>query len=637
MLFIDDREYTHFELALPEGNQRVAIDDHLPPGFDPYSRRYFNRDVLEITDENHSCIRLIHSAVRTAEYLAGILFLEDGKTYGRDLKKRPMYRCIPDDKRIPVFLVPYEPRAVGFSKRMMNKYVLFRFESWTAEQDHPRAKLVETLGDVDQLDAFYSYQMYRRSLHVCMKAFFRRAQEAMRTSSSSWDEDILKHHGELIENFTQKKKNPRIFTIDNARTTDFDDALSISPSGSVVSVYVANVVFFLDKFDLWTAMTRRVATVYLPDKRRPMMPSILTEERFSLKEKTNRFCVEFRFEMSTSDDDDDDDADKEIGIRGMTIHHVYARISKNYRYSEPELWKDPQYQQLFGLTSTLDRNVRQPQDVVSFWMIKVNTWTAQFLRSSPLHRRGIFRAVQYTPGARLQDIPEDLDEDSRRVVMGWNYSSGKYVFVDDSVPAQNDKTDDRDMEDNGAAAGAAAAANHDMLGADGYVHITSPIRRLVDLLNQIVLLWPYCLQSDESANARSFFQDWVAEMTYINITMRTIKHVESDCELLRRCVSQPELCDREYEGILFDPVPVPVPASASDAVVSYMVYIPEIRLMTRYKTSADPNIDAAEDASTSLTFYDGPLGQKIFARGRFRLFLFLDRQSLLQKIRIVLI
>ena len=77
---------------------------------------------------------------------------------------------------------------------------------------------------------------------------------------------------------------------------------------------------------------------------------------------------------------------------------------------------------------------------------------------------------------------------------------------------------------------------HDLLDLDAYVHITSPIRRLVDLLNILVLqdalgLFPF------TAKSGAFYKKWTNEtaLTYINETMRSIRRVQNDCALLARC------------------------------------------------------------------------------------------------------
>ena len=51
------------------------------------------------------------------------LVLTGNKIYGK-YKHKFFYRCIPDDKRLPDFLVPYKVH-IKFRKHQDNKYVIF--------------------------------------------------------------------------------------------------------------------------------------------------------------------------------------------------------------------------------------------------------------------------------------------------------------------------------------------------------------------------------------------------------------------------------------------------------------------------------------------------------------------------------
>ena len=55
----------------------------------------------------------------------GYKLLEDNKTYGNHNGK-PLYRCIPDDRRLPCFLIPHKHK-IGFNKNFKNKYIVFKF------------------------------------------------------------------------------------------------------------------------------------------------------------------------------------------------------------------------------------------------------------------------------------------------------------------------------------------------------------------------------------------------------------------------------------------------------------------------------------------------------------------------------
>ena len=87
-----------------------------------------------------------------------------------DIKTNKMlYKCIPDDIRIPIFLVPYEIKQMGFSKVFNNLYVTIRYKQW--DDKHPHATLSQTIGSVDVLDNFYEYQLYCKSLNTSIQKF----------------------------------------------------------------------------------------------------------------------------------------------------------------------------------------------------------------------------------------------------------------------------------------------------------------------------------------------------------------------------------------------------------------------------------------------------------------------------------
>jgi len=111
---------------------------------------------------------------------------------------------------LPAFLIPYEVR-LGFSKDVSNKFVVFRYDKWT--QKHAEGILVETLGDVTVLEAFYEYQLYCKSLHDSITRLTQDARAALNRSP-------LTHHLAQIRskyNY-QETEEGYIFSIDPVNT-----------------------------------------------------------------------------------------------------------------------------------------------------------------------------------------------------------------------------------------------------------------------------------------------------------------------------------------------------------------------------------------------------------------------------------
>jgi hypothetical protein len=74
---------------------------------------------------------------------------------------------------------------------------------------------------------------------------------------------------------------------------------------------------------------------------------------------------------------------------------------------------------------------------------------------------GIFRSTSLNNSNKII-IPDHLPDDVSKFIKIWNSFSGQYINI---IKSKETK--------------------HEILEMDAYIHITSPIRRLVDLLNMI--------------------------------------------------------------------------------------------------------------------------------------------------------
>ena len=153
--------------------------------------------------------------------------------------------------------------------------------------------------------------------------------------------------------------------------------------------------------------------------------------------------------------------------------------------------------------------------------------------------------------------------------------------------------------------------NHDMLELDAYVHATSPIRRLVDLLISLDLQKVEKL-SVLSKDSETFYDKWTSDekIEYINKTMRSIRKVQNDCSLLNLCENNKEMLEKTYTGFIFDKI------ERNDKLYQYMVYIPELKMVNRFTSRYDM------------------INNKNY---EFKIFIFIDEIRLKQKIRLELI
>jgi exoribonuclease R len=563
-IIIHDRTYTSWSLSEDDSFHELVIDN---PLFHPAKQKLFTKDVF-LYESDTNTVSIKFSQIRSKIPIAGILLLSQNKTFGRTKnKKRLLYKCIPDDSKLPAFLVPYE-LTVGFSKTQTNKYVLFQFDNW--EDQHPHGTLTQVLGDVDHLETFYEYQLHCKSLHISLSTFTNSAREKLReTSEQEYIQRILENPAFNIED---RRHEGGIFSIDPENSLDFDDAFSIvsNEDGTYkISVYIANVYFWLETLGLWKSFSNRVATIYLPDRKRPMLPTVLSDSLCSLQEGVPRFAFVMDILINSSGE-----------IMDVSYKNAAIIVSKNYRYEEHSLlYENPDYTLLFDMTKMMDTNVKDSHDVVSYWMIKMNSICGKYMVSREM---GIFRKTH-----KLHDIDEcaeipNISESAQRTIRMWNNISGQYV-----------------------AYGSEMNLTHDVMKIKNYVHITSPIRRLIDLLNQ---MWMFDnLGISLSPNAREFLSNWIQRIDYLNVSMRSIRKIQTDCDVLHRCYTNPDILTATHKGVIFDKL------HKSDGAFVYMVYLEELNMLSRMKT---------------YTELDN------FSIHSFQLYLFEDEHHLKKKIRI---
>lgn len=564
-IIIHDREYSSWSISADDSFREIIIENS---EFHPAKSKLFTKDVF-LYDTSTNSVSLKYSQIRSGTPIAGILLLSQNKTFGRTKnKKRLLYKCIPDDSKIPAFLIPYEP-TVGFSKTQKNKYVIFKFDNW--DDQHPHGLLIDVLGDVDKLETFYEYQLHCKTLNSSLTTFTNAARDRLRaTSDQEYINRILHNPDYEIED---RRDYRHIFSIDPQGSMDFDDAFSIEPAPDgtyMISIYIANVYVWLETLNLWKSFSNRVATIYLPNRKRPMLPTVLSDSLCSLQEGVTRFA--FAMDISMSLDGI---------IRDVSYKNVAIQVCRNYRYEEHALiYENPDYTTLFDITKSLDKSVKDSHDVVSYWMIKMNSICADYMVS---HQIGIFRKVQHTNTTmEYRDLSENMSPSAERMIRMWNNISGQYVAYG---PYMN--------------------LTHDVMKIKNYTHMTSPIRRLIDLLNQMWFLDKMDIKL--SVDSREFLDNWISKIDYINTAMRSIRKIQTDCEVLHRCYVQPDILSTIHKGVIFDKL------QKSDGAFVYMVYLEGLNMLSRMK---------------SYTEFDN------YRMMDFKVYLFEDEHSLKKKVRV---
>jgi len=538
-IVLENRNYDNWNIY----DSNNFVKTHIQ--INPLESKLFSNDVF--TFEKNK-VNIIHSSVRTGPAIAGVLIISGNKTYGRKIGKL-LYKCIPDDIRLPAFLIPYEIKNIGFSKILTNLYVTFSFNEW--ENKHPYGKLNNVIGPVDVLDNFYEYQLYCKSLNVSLQKFQKDTSKSISNKSHQVFIETIKDKYKSIEDRTNQKEW-HVFTIDPEKCVDFDDAFSVKKTADnayIVSVYIANVSIWIDALNLWDSFSKRVSTIYLPDKRRPMIPTILSEGLCSLQENVTRIALTMDLHIVNNE------------IVDTKYCNSFIKVCKNYVYEEDKLLQDSHYHELLDIVQNLSTkfkyiyNIKDSHDIVTYLMILMNYQCAMELLK---HNTGIFRSAISKITNNINNgcvsLPSHLPVDVINFVKMWNSTAGQYI--DGSEISNGQQT------------------RHEILDMEAYIHITSPIRRLVDLLNMIQFQKVLSLVS-LSGKVIEFYEKWLHDLEYINTTMRSIRKIQIDCSLLDLCNNKPELLNKEYDGYIFDKI------IRHDGLYQYIVFLPELKMNSR--------------------------------------------------------
>ena len=201
----------------------------------------------------------------------------------------------------------------------------------------------------------------------------------------------------------------------------------------------------MDSLNIWSSFSERISTIYLPDRKRPMLPNILSDCLCSLLEKRKRFSYHLDVYI------------KNNNIINIDIGCSLINVYRNYRYEERDLLNDDNYKSILNVVLNLSKNVKllssikDSHDLVNYLMVLINSKCAERLID---FKEGVYRCVKLN--SNIRDVPDTIPEDIGKFLKLWNSSSGQY-----SIYSQQQ--------------------GHILVGEglEYYVHISSPIRRFI--------------------------------------------------------------------------------------------------------------------------------------------------------------
>jgi len=569
------------DVSFYENDKQIQLEN-----INAFQSKLLDNDFFSIDESNN--LKILDSPVRKLNKMTGVLLLNKNKTYGRSKKGKLLYKCIPYNKNLPEFLISYEMKNISFSKVFTSLYVNFVFVEWN--EKHPLGMLTQVIGSVDEIKCFYEYYMQSKDLSFSLNNFKKQVEKVLKLKPSYAIIENPENNKLIFENImknykiVEERKAPDwfIFTIDSLNTSEYDDAFSWKDFGEdrqLLSVYISNVPLYLDALELWDYLTERVATIYLNgfDNNVLMLPSFLSELLCSLRHNTS--CFAFTMDIWI----------EKREISKVEFKNCKIDVSKNFGYEVQKLVKHPDYISIMDFSLSLkskytfcnEVEIKNSHDLVEFWMIFMNSSCAKELLKNGT---GIFR---YIPPA-----PTLAPGGAMHFAIHWKHMPAEY-FCDPEKISDPAKI---------------------------YTHITSPLRRFVDILNLVQLQKSLGLV-DFNEKAYSIYNNWTNKINLLNERMRSIKKLQTKSKLLY--IFDTDKKTDAYTAYLFDKKVASnhgqkgTPASQTETIYKYNAYIPELKLTSTLKTSENILDD--------------------YEKRRVRLFFFRDEYDVNKKIKLQLI
>jgi exoribonuclease R len=624
-------------------NNDIVLETPTPTNNDPG----VTSDSQTIVSNKKTNIKIIDSQVRKNKNIPGILILKDNKTYGRIEKKtkqgdsvqagqpgKLLYKCIPDDKTLPAFLIPYEFKHSTFSKLYSNLYVTFSYSKWDNKDKHPIGILSNVIGEVNNknVDVYYEYRLLCKNLNISVQQFNKTLLNNIKTLFDSSTVDInnitndyiLMRYPELDNRTNQEEWN--VFTIDSVNTTDYDDAFSIkkiqsnsSSDNYLLSIYISNVALWMEMFGLWNAFSNRISNIYLPDKKITMLPTLLSSNLCSLIENAYRYA--FTMDITICVNTYDGTGETDIMIENIEFKNTIINVSNNYSYNQNGLLQNNNYNTLIYITKLLSRkyvcqyDVTDSQNMVAYLMMLMNYYCAKNLKKN---NAGILLKNNITNSSAITNMtnrPKSLNN----YMTSWYLSKSEYISIN-TIDNMNNTSN---------------ITTHESLQLDAYTHITSPIRRIVDLLNLIEMqeLSNIFVFSKE---ARQFCNKWtsVEQIAYINTNMKSIRKLQNECTLLDMFYNIPEVINKPLDGIIIDIYSKEI--NKSSTKITYIVYIPEFKITSKItKLIVDQPSSSPSSQSETPTPSETPTQiYKLYSHIKCQLYIFSDEYDIKQKVKL---
>jgi exoribonuclease R len=424
-------DYSHFKLIDSTNNHNIEI--HNNPDL---AKGFFHNDIVKYiksdSSDNSTSNRLELIERNLPKNIVGLLDLHSNYIYKSGNKNVFMFHP----------LSPYYPKCY-VACSMKHKYssnVLCSVSvlQWNKDSKLPTANLNHIIGPINDFESISTALLDNYNIGKIPKM-------NKRTVETSWV-TILQ---ELRD--TRTTIQYPIYSIDPDGCRDIDDAFSIHEepnlNSTVIQIHISDVYTLLMKLGFLENI-QGSTSIYLPHKQVPMLPEIISGGYGSLLEGNQRLLITLEIRYSY-----------ETGDSRFNVFPSVGTITKNYTYDNcPK-----RFEKFYHIIETVFQRLTQKNYSIldSHNFIECMMLIYNYYFGNHVLEKGLYR-VQKEAAIKNDNSLMDVTIDP---------SLSRFLSIIRSNAATYSLTENY----------------HTSLDMMQYVHVTSPLRRIADLINQEIM------------------------------------------------------------------------------------------------------------------------------------------------------
>jgi exoribonuclease R len=443
--------------------------------------------------------------------IVGTLELTNKSKYGLTSRGVPIYLFTPYNKCYPHFIVGCSEKDVS-----KNRIGVIKFDEWLTNITFPRGQLQQVLG---------------------VSGDFEAEKQALIWQACPWKYPKGAYIPQTREKQMRKVLTGFTFNIDPAGCRDVDDVLTfeeIAPNKWRIIITISDVARFVDDggvVDIYASLHGQTLYDNNGAVIRPMLPKEYSEETCSLIPGKESYGISFQFTW-----DNKEITDKEW-------YESVFKTDKSYSYEEFQNSDSPYKHPLISLSNYLAKEdvSNDSHKWIEQCMLFYNMEAGKILKDIGV---GILRKHSGPNLEKLEKYCTYIPELTQLA-----FSSAEYCLAEDNE------------------------THHYGLESDNYAHVSSPIRRYADLVNQRFL----------KLIINKSYEQYIVPITMYDINMRAKlnKNFGRDMDFLT-AISNGK---NKFKGIILETI-------QKEKEIKIKIYISEWRrtVSTTYKYSRENTV-----------------------------------------------